>query len=788
MKQVLQNLKTGAIEIADVPMPLCRPGHLLIATRRSLISAGTERMLVEFGQASLLAKARARPDQVRQVLDKIRTNGLLSTLEAVFARLDQPLPLGYCNAGVVLEVGKGVTGFSVGDRVVSNGPHAEVVCVPQNLCARIPDNVSDDEAAFTVLAAVGLQGIRLANPTLGENVAVLGLGLVGLLTVQLLVANGCRVLGTDFDAHRLELARQFGAQTVDLSAGQDPVQAALAFSDGRGVDAAIITASTTSSEPVHQAARMCRQRGRIVLVGVTGLELNRADFYEKELTFQVSCSYGPGRYDPNYEEKGHDYPYGFVRWTAQRNFQAVLNLMAAGRLDVTPLITHRFPIEEAPKAYDLITGKTGEPFLGVLITYPDQPNLSRRVGIRPGTDDRRPRPVSSVLRPPSPVAIGLLGAGNFATTTLLPAMRKVSGVQFVGICTATGLTARHVGNKFGFRYCTTDENEILNDPDINTVVIATRHHLHARQVLAALKAGKNVFCEKPLALNENELQEIVRAVGGGAEEQGGKGAEERRSKEEFTSAPPHHSTRAQKAPLLMVGYNRRFAPMARQLKAFLADVHEPLVMHYRVNAGYIPPDHWVQDPQQGGGRIIGEICHFVDFLTFLAGALPIRVYARALPNDGRYRDDNVVITLEFADGSLGTIAYVANGDKSFPKERLEVFGGGAVAVLDDFRRLELVRNGRKKVVRSRLRQDKGHRGEWEAFVAAVQNGGPAPIPFEEIVATTLTTFRILDSLRCGGPVAVYTDTFIATVLSPSEHETPEGDVGWENRGTGGGHE
>ena len=788
MKQVLQNLKTGAIEIADVPMPLCRPGHLLIATRRSLISAGTERMLVEFGQASLLAKARARPDQVRQVLDKIRTNGLLSTLEAVFARLDQPLPLGYCNAGVVLEVGKGVTGFSVGDRVVSNGPHAEVVCVPQNLCARIPDNVSDDEAAFTVLAAVGLQGIRLANPTLGENVAVLGLGLVGLLTVQLLVANGCRVLGTDFDAHRLELARQFGAQTVDLSAGQDPVQAALAFSDGRGVDAAIITASTTSSEPVHQAARMCRQRGRIVLVGVTGLELNRADFYEKELTFQVSCSYGPGRYDPNYEEKGHDYPYGFVRWTAQRNFQAVLNLMAAGRLDVTPLITHRFPIEEAPKAYDLITGKTGEPFLGVLIIYPDQPNLSRRVGIRPGTDDRRPRPVSSVLRPPSPVAIGLLGAGNFATTTLLPAMRKVSGVQFVGICTATGLTARHVGNKFGFRYCTTDENEILNDPDINTVVIATRHHLHARQVLAALKAGKNVFCEKPLALNENELQEIVRAVGGGAEEQGGKGAEERRSKEEFTSAPPHHSTRAQKAPLLMVGYNRRFAPMARQLKAFLADVHEPLVMHYRVNAGYIPPDHWVQDPQQGGGRIIGEICHFVDFLTFLAGALPIRVYARALPNDGRYRDDNVVITLEFADGSLGTIAYVANGDKSFPKERLEVFGGGAVAVLDDFRRLELVRNGRKKVVRSRLRQDKGHRGEWEAFVAAVQNGGPAPIPFEEIVATTLTTFRILDSLRCGGPVAVYTDTFIATVLSPSEHETPEGDVGWENRGTGGGHE
>jgi len=786
MKQVLQNLKTGAIELANIPTPLCRPNHLLIATRRSLISAGTERMLVEFGQANLLAKAKAQPEKVRKVLDKIKTDGLLPTLEAVFARLDQPLPLGYCNAGVVLEVGAGVMGFSVGDRVVSNGPHAEVVCVPQNLCARIPDNVSDDEAAFTVLAAVGLQGIRLSNPNLGESVAVLGLGLVGLLTVQLLVANGCRVLGTDFDAHRLELARQFGAQTVDLSAGQDPVQAALAFSDGWGVDSVIITASTRSSEPVHQAARMCRQRGRIVLVGVTGLELDRADFYEKELTFQVSCSYGPGRYDPNYEEKGHDYPYGFVRWTAQRNFQAVLNLMATGRLNVTPLITHRFPIEETPKAYDLITGKTGEPFLGVLITYPEQPDLNRKITLNTFHVPRSNAQHPSVQR----VTVGLLGAGNFATTTLLPAMRKVPGVEFVGICTATGLTARHAGDKFGFRYSTADENEILNDPDINTVVIATRHHLHARQVLAALKAGKNVFCEKPLALNEEELQEIVRVLSGGAEEQGGKGAEEQgsggtdeqRSKGEFTSAPLHHSTRAQEVPLLMVGYNRRFAPMARQLKAFLADVHEPLVMHYRANAGYIAADHWVQDPQQGGGRIIGEVCHFVDLLTFLAGTLPVRVHARALPNGGRYRDDNVVITLEFADGSLGTIAYVANGDRSFPKERVEVFGGGAVAVLDDFRRLELVRQGHKRVSRSLLRQDKGHRGEWEAFVAAVQNGGPLPILFEEIVAITLTTFRILDSLRCGEPVTIDTDTFIATALGPSEHETPEGHVGWGNGG------
>lgn len=749
MKQVLQNLKTGTIELADIPTPMCRPGHLLIATRRSLISAGTERALVEFGQANLLAKARAQPDKVRQVLDKIRTDGLLPTLEAVFARLDEPLPLGYCNAGVVLEVGKGVSEFSVGDRVVSNGPHAEVVCVPKNLCARIPDGVSDDEAAFTVMAAVGLQGIRLASPTLGENVAVIGLGLVGLMTVQLLIANGCRVLGVDLNAHRLRLARQFGAQTVDLSAGGDPVAAGLAFSEGQGMDAVIITASTGSSEPIHQAAQMSRKRGRIVLVGVTGLELNRADFYEKELTFQVSCSYGPGRYDERYEQRGEDYPFGFVRWTAQRNFQAVLNLMAEGRLNVKPLISHRFLIEEAPKAYDLITGKTGEPFLGVLITYPEQPDLSRKVFLDKTAHASRSTsqvPRSNVQRANvQRVTVGLLGAGNFATTTLLPAMKKVPGIEFIGVCTATGLSARHAGDKFGFRYCTTDENEIFNDPDINTVVIATRHHLHARQVIAALNAGKHVFVEKPLALNEEELREIVRAMSRGAEEQ--------RSRGESTSAPQHLSALA---PLLAVGYNRRFAPMSRQLKAFLSNVHEPLIMHYRVNAGYIPLDHWVQDPEQGGGRIIGEVCHFVDFLTFLADALPVRVQARALPNDGRYRDDNVVITLEFADGSLGTVTYVANGDKAFSKERVEVFGGGCVAVLDDFRRLELMRNGRRQVVKSCLRQDKGHRGEWEAFVAAVQNGGPPPIPFEEIVATTLATFAAVESLKMGEPVELTT--------------------------------
>ena len=720
MKQVLQNLKTGATELADVPTPLCRSDHLLIATRRSLISAGTERMLVEFGQANLLAKARAQPDKVRQVLDKIRTDGLLPTLESVFARLDQPLPLGYCNAGAVLEVGEGVAGFAAGDRVISNGPHAEVVCVPQNLCARIPEGVSDDEAAFTVLAAVGLQGIRLANPTLGESVAVIGLGLVGLMTVQMLAANGCRVLGVDFDTHKLELARQFGAQTADLSAGADPIAAGLAFSDGRGMDAVLITASTRSSDPVHQAAQMSRQRGRIVLVGVVGLELSRADFYEKELTFQVSCSYGPGRYDERYEQRGQDYPFGFVRWTEQRNFQAVLNLMADKKLDVMPLISHRIPQRQAAEAYRLLTEDRST--LGILLTYPDS-------GVDLGHTVRNlVFPKNQVSSPKSGQAVvGVIGAGNFASLVLLPALAKTPA-HLTTIASATGVSAAHTARKFGFQQATSDYHTILDDPDINTVFIVTRHHTHARMVVEALQAGKHVFVEKPLCLNREELQAIKSVYYSNLQ------------------PPTLRPGSGQASNLhLLVGFNRRFAPLAVKMRALLAERSRPLSVIYTVNAGAIPADHWTQDPQVGGGRIIGEGCHFIDLLRYLVGQPIIGLEARmigAVPGVA-VRQDKMTILLEFADGSTGAIHYLANGSKRYPKERVEVFSEGRVLVLDNFKTLRGY--GWKGFKRKRLwRQDKGHMTEVAAFIERVINGGAPLIPWPVLEEVTLATFAAVE--------------------------------------------
>jgi predicted dehydrogenase/threonine dehydrogenase-like Zn-dependent dehydrogenase len=703
MKQILQNLKTGDTELVDVPAPLCRPGHLLIAIRRSLISAGTERMLVEFGQANLLAKAKAQPDKVRQVLDKMRTDGLLPTLEAVFARLDQPLPLGYCSAGVILEVGEGIAGFSVGDRVVSNGPHAEVVCVPQNLCARIPDGVSDDEAAFAVLGAIALQGIRLVNPTLGECVMVTGLGLVGLLTVQMLVANGCRVLGSDFDARRLELARQFGARTVDLSTGVDPVAAGLAFSDGRGMDAVLITASTTSDEPVQQAAQMCRKRGRIVLVGVVGLELSRADFYEKELTFQVSCSYGPGRYDEQYEQRGCDYPIGFVRWTEQRNFQAVLGLMADKKLDAGPLISRRIPQHRAAEAYaQLVQDRS---LLGILLTYPDADvDLAHTVML--------PVVVSSA-KAGEPV-VGVIGAGNFASLVLLPALSKTR-VHLKMIAGGNDTTAALAARKFGFPHATSDYHTVLNDSEINTVFVLTRHHLHARMVVEALQAGKHVYVEKPLALNHAELSSVRDAL----EQAGG--------------------------CQLMVGFNRRFSPLAVKMRELLAERSQPLSVIYTVNAGAVPADHWTQDPGVGGGRIVGEGCHFIDLIRFLVGHPMVGLEARMMgdaPGVG-VRQDKMMITLEFADGSIGAVHYLANGSKGYPKERVEVFSQGRVLALDNFKALKGYGWPGFRGMRL-FRQDKGHQAEVRVFVERVIQGGELLIPWPVLEEVTLATFTAVE--------------------------------------------
>jgi predicted dehydrogenase/threonine dehydrogenase-like Zn-dependent dehydrogenase len=710
MKQILQNLRDGSTELAEVPDPRAGRSHVLIRTARTLVSAGTERMLVDFGKAGFVAKARQQPDKVRMVLDKIRTDGVGPTLDAVRNKLDQPLPMGYCNVGVVEEVGTGVGGLAVGDRVASNGRHAELVNVPLNLCARVPSNVQDDEAAFTVLASIALQGTRLAQPTLGEAVVVTGLGLIGLLTVQLLRAQGCRVLGLDFDPAKLALARAFGADVVDLKAGQDPLAVAREFSRGRGVDAVIITASTRSNEPVHQAALMCRKRGRIVLVGVTGLELSRADFYEKELTFQVSCSYGPGRYDPAYEEKGHDYPVGFVRWTEQRNFEAVLDMMASGRLDVKPLISHRFAVHEAHRAYELVGGS--EPSLGILLEYPAALEADADTSRGSARVVRLPTPVRS-LRPgqASAPSLSVVGAGNYAGAVLLPAF-KAAGARLRRIASSGGVTSVHLGRKFGFEEATTDVQALLADPQAEAVVIATRHDTHADLVMQALASGKHVFVEKPLALRIDDLLRIHDAV-------------------------------CDSPGLLMVGFNRRFAPQVQRIKALLGGAVGPKAFVMTVNAGSIPATHWTQDREVGGGRLVGEGCHFIDLLRFLAGS-PI-VHHEVLAMDGSTRD-SATITLRFADGSLGTIVYLANGSKAFPKERLEVFASGRVLQLDNFRRL--AGYGWPGFRSMNLwRQDKGQKACAQAFVSAIEQGGPSPIPVDELLEVSRVSISVEDALR-----------------------------------------
>ena len=721
MEQVIQNMHNGKLKVVQVPDPITKSGHVPIANACSVISAGTERAAIELAKKSLLGKAKERPDQVRRVLEKLKNEGILNTISQVREKLDEPMTMGYSSAGVVLACGEGVLEFKPGDRVASNGPHAGVVCVPKHLCVKVPEEVELDSAAFTVLGAIALQGVRLANLGLGETAFVIGLGLIGQLTVALLKAQGCRVFATDLDTDKCRIAVKMGAEKARSDFGIKELSDLTRVS---GVDAVMITASTKSNEPIELAAESVRKKGRVVAVGDVSLNLPRRPFYFKEAEFVVSCSYGPGRYDAEYEERGHDYPIAYVRWTEQRNMQAVLDLMAEGKLDVSPLISHSFKIENAETAYELIE-KGKEPYLGILLEY----NGSEASSLK--TVELKAASQTSG----EGIGIGVLGAGNFARVVLLPALRKMGTLKLRALCSAGGLSAVQSGEKLGFEIATSDEDEVYRDPAVGAVFILTRHDQHARQVIKALQAGKHVFVEKPLCLNQDQLNQIVRVYN-------------------ETNQRDEKDQKDQRNQILMVGYNRRFAPMAFRLKSFLANVHEPLVMHYRVNAGYIPSDHWVQDPEQGGGRIIGEVCHFVDFLTFLTGSLPKRVEAHALPGDGRYHDDNVVITLEFSDGSLGTITYVANGDPAFPKERVEVFGGGITAVLDDFRRLELVQRGRKKVHNSHLRQDKGHQEECNVFIAAVRKGNLLPIPLEELVATTLTTFAIERSLRSGEPVVV----------------------------------
>ena len=709
MKQILQDMAKGGTTVTEAPSPSNKANHLLINTTVSLISAGTERMLVDFGKASYLDKARQQPEKVKMVLEKVQTDGLMTTVDAVRSKLAQPLPLGYCNVGVVTEVGKGAETFKVGDRVASNGPHADVVRVGKNLCAKIPDEVSDEEAAFVVAASIGLQGVRLAQPTLGEAFVVTGVGLIGLLTVQLLRAHGCRVLAIDFDDSKLELAKQFGAEVCNPGKGEDPIAAGMAFSRGVGVDGVIITASTKESSPVTQAARMSRKRGRIVLVGVTGLELNRADFYEKELTFQVSCSYGPGRYDPLYEEKGQDYPIGFVRWTEQRNFEAVLDMMASGQVDVKPLISHRFEFEDAPKAYDLLT--TDKTALGILLKYSSEP------------DSRHIETVSlhktTVFNSQKPV-VGFVGAGNYASRVLIPAF-KAGGAQLHTIATSGGINGVVHGDKAGFADATTDTQGMIDNPAINTLAVVTQHNTHAHFVTAALQAGKNVFVEKPLAITLEELQQVEEA---------------------------YRHAQAEGGAHLMVGFNRRFAPQIQKMKALLDTVSEPKSFIMTMNAGAIPADHWTQNNEVGGGRIIGEACHFIDLMRFLAGSEVVSVQARRMGDtgDGAITEDKAAITLGFADGSFGTIFYLANGAASFPKERVEVFAAGRVLQLDNFRKLKGY--GWPSFKKMNLwKQDKGQNACAAAFLSAIENGTNTPISAEEIFEVARVTIEATEILR-----------------------------------------
>lgn len=718
MRQLLQSLKNGVTEILEVPCPRCGPGKLLIEARRSLISAGTERMLVDFGRANPIEKALQQPEKVKMVLEKVATDGVMATASAVRSKLDQPIPLGYSSVGRVLEVGAGVEGFQVGDLVVSNGSHAEIVAVPRNLCARVPEGVSEDAAAFVVVGSIGLQGVRLAAPTLGERFVVIGLGLIGLLTAQLLRAHGCEVMGVDLDPARAELARKLGVEVVAVpSQGDDVLAVADGFSEGRGVDGVLITAATKSALPVQQAARMSRKRGRIVLVGVAGLQLDRSEFYEKELSFQVSCSYGPGRYDDTYEAGGQDYPFGFVRWTEQRNFEAILQVIRSGQLQIEPLITHRFAFEQAGEAYDLLSG--GEPSLGILLEYPEseeavQRKRRPRIEYDEGVEANQRRGKAGGKLP----VIGVLGAGNYATAQLLPRLSSLP-VRLRSIASSGGVSGTYAARKFGFEVSTTDTDSLFTDEAIDTVIILTRHDSHARYVCRALEMGKNVFVEKPLVLTREELEQVREAYA--------------RAREDHPGIQ------------VMVGFNRRFAPLVEKGKELLRAVPGPKSVLVTVNAGAIPGNHWVHSKEVGGGRILGEGCHFVDLIRYLVGASPVRVVASRIGEGPgvEVRDDKVSFTITYEDGSIGTVHYLANGHKAFPKERVEVFAAEKVLQLDNFLRLKGWGFADFKKT-SLWSQDKGHSACLEAFVESLRSGDPAPIPFEELVEVTETTLEVAE--------------------------------------------
>jgi len=716
MKQLLQDLRTHEIMVEDVPAPGCPPGGVLVRTVASLISSGTERATVKLGSMSLLGKALERPDLVKSLVQRLRTTGVASVVATVRAKLDRAMPLGYSAAGEIVEVGEGTREFRVGQRVGCAGAgyacHAERIWVPGNLCVPIPDSVDYDSAAFVALGSIALQGVRVADVKVGEYVAVLGLGLVGLVTAQILQAAGCTVWGVDPDPDRVALARELG---VAFATSNSMFISESDLPRAGGADAVIITAATKSNQPIDLAGEIARDRGIIVVVGDVRVDVPREHYYRKELQVRYSRSYGPGRYDQAYEEKGIDYPQGYVRWTEKRNMQAFLDLVAAKKVDLHRLVTHRFEIARAPEAYELLTGKRQEKYLAILIGYSEPGASSRRIELRPSP------PVRSVPGPRlGKIRIGWIGAGEFSRAKLLPALRKLDHIEMVGLANATGLSANRVGKNFGFQYGTTDASEVLHDPNIDAVFIGTRHHLHGPLVLAALESGKHVFVEKPLCVNEQELDAISRRY-------------------------------ARSDRILCAGFNRRFSPFARQCKDFFRTGRGPLSLLYRINAGRLPEGHWVEDPEQGHGRVIGEVCHFVDLFAFLSNALPIEVEAWAMGASNN--ESNVHVQVSLADGSKGEILYLACGDESVPKERLEVLGRGRTAICEDFRRSWFHQSNRCNA-RTLFQQDKGHAEEMHCFIDAIAGKGPSPIPFESLWTTTLATFRIRESLLGSGPLPV----------------------------------
>ena len=741
MKQILQSFKTGEMWLADVPAPLCKSRGAVVRTAASFVSAGTERMLAEFAKKGLVGKALQMPDQVRKVIRKMKTEGIFATLEKVQAKLDQPIPLGYSCAGVIVEAGRDCGDLKVGDRVACGGAgfanHAEYNSVPRNLIVKIPDGVSFADASCATVGSIALQGVRQCEVRLGETVAVIGLGLMGQLAVQMLRASGCKVIGFEPNVGRAERSRsRYEVDSGVKIVSENLVGEAMCFTEGNGVDAVLITAATHSDEPVTVAAEICRKKGRVVATGLVGMNLPRDQYYKKEIDFRLSCSYGPGRYDPVYEEQGIDYPFGYVRWTEQRNMSAFLQLVAEGKVTPSKLVTHTFKFDDALDAYQILLGVKKEPYLGIVLEYENNPEglkvpefeslkVCRRVDLNP-----------SNLSNPS-VGCSFLGAGNFAKAVLLPTLKKVKGVALRGVSTATGMSAAETAKKFGFAFAATDQNEVLKDSETNLVFVTTRHDLHAAQVTSALEAGKYVFTEKPLCISEEQFDSVCGA---------------RPSAVSLRSAVG--TSRPTELGRVMVGFNRRFSPHAKLLKDYFAKRTLPLVMQYRVNAGSIPKDVWLQDPQIGGGRMIGEGCHFIDFMSYICGAPVTNVQAMCIrtANAAETPEDSISVNLQFADGSVGTLEYVALGDTTLPKEFCEIHGEGSTATMDNF--CTTVCSGRLGKRRLKGKQQKGFAEELAATIAAVKEGREMPIPFAEIENVTKTTFAILKAVKSGGLVEV----------------------------------